>query len=71
MTTTYAVSLLMSYASMGAAFSHILLWNWKELWEAFKGFNFLKSGQDFDEWVVRFFTLQFFNVCVSAFTSNG
>jgi hypothetical protein len=49
MSTTYAVSLLMSYASMGAAFSHILFWNWKELWGAFKGFNFLKSGQDFDE----------------------
>lgn len=49
MTTTYAVSLLMSYASMGAAFSHIVLWHWTELWEAFRGFNFLKSGQDFDD----------------------
>ncbi|KAF9232970.1 OPT oligopeptide transporter protein-domain-containing protein [Melanogaster broomeanus] len=49
MTTTYAVSLLVSYASMGAAFSHILLWNWRELWEAFRGFNFLKSTQDFDD----------------------
>ncbi|EGN93492.1 hypothetical protein SERLA73DRAFT_64004, partial [Serpula lacrymans var. lacrymans S7.3] len=49
MTTTYAVSLLASYASMGAAFSHILLWHWKELWTAFRGFNFLKSGQDFDD----------------------
>ncbi|KAH7889787.1 OPT oligopeptide transporter protein-domain-containing protein [Phlebopus sp. FC_14] len=49
MTTTYAVSLLVSYASMGAAFSHILLWNWRELWDAFGGFNFLKSGQDFDD----------------------
>ncbi|KAF9232980.1 OPT oligopeptide transporter protein-domain-containing protein [Melanogaster broomeanus] len=49
MTTTYAVSLLFSYASMGAVFSHILLWNWRELWEAFRGFNFLKSTQDFDD----------------------
>lgn len=49
MTTTYAVSLLMSYASMGAACSHILLWHWRELWGAFKGFNFLKSEQEFDE----------------------
>ncbi|KAG2061444.1 OPT superfamily oligopeptide transporter [Suillus hirtellus] len=49
MTTTYAVSTLMSYASMGAAFSHILLWHWRELWGAFKGFNFLKSEQEFDD----------------------
>ncbi|KAH7915991.1 OPT oligopeptide transporter protein-domain-containing protein [Hygrophoropsis aurantiaca] len=49
MTTTYAVSLLVSYGSTGAAFSHIFLWHWKELWQAFKGFNFLKSEQDFDD----------------------
>ncbi|EGO23267.1 hypothetical protein SERLADRAFT_450912 [Serpula lacrymans var. lacrymans S7.9] len=49
MTTTYAISLLTAYAALGAAFSHVLLWHWKELWMAFKGFNFLKSGQDFDD----------------------
>ncbi|KAF8841168.1 OPT superfamily oligopeptide transporter [Paxillus ammoniavirescens] len=49
MTTTYSISLLVSYASMGAAFSHVLLWNWRELWEALGGFNFLKSAQDFDD----------------------
>ncbi|KAF9228028.1 OPT superfamily oligopeptide transporter [Gyrodon lividus] len=49
MTTTYAVSLLVSYTSMGAAFSHVLLLNWRELWDAFRGFNFLKSTQDFDD----------------------
>ncbi|KIJ17327.1 hypothetical protein PAXINDRAFT_175818 [Paxillus involutus ATCC 200175] len=49
MTTTYSISLLVSYPSMGAAFSHVLLWNWRELWEALGGFNFLKSTQDFDD----------------------
>lgn len=49
MTTTFAVSQLAGYASMGAAFSHIILWHWKELWAAFKDFNFLKTGQEFDD----------------------
>ncbi|KIJ69505.1 hypothetical protein HYDPIDRAFT_24340 [Hydnomerulius pinastri MD-312] len=49
MTTTYAVSLLVSYGGTGAAFSHIFLWHWRELWSAFKGFAFLKGGQDFDD----------------------
>jgi hypothetical protein len=71
MTTTYAVSLLLSYASMGAAFSHIFLWNWKELWGAFKGFNFLKSGQDFDEWVNSIFHTAILDTCIPVFISNG
>ncbi|KAG6334940.1 hypothetical protein ID866_4157 [Astraeus odoratus] len=45
----FAVSQMAGYASMGAAFSHIALWHWKELWTAFRGFNFLKSGQAFDD----------------------
>ncbi|KAI6111532.1 OPT oligopeptide transporter protein-domain-containing protein [Pisolithus croceorrhizus] len=49
MATTFAVSQLAGYASMGAAFSHIILWHWMELWAAFKDFNFLKTNQDFDD----------------------
>ncbi|KAI6109915.1 OPT oligopeptide transporter protein-domain-containing protein [Pisolithus sp. B1] len=49
MTTTFAVSQLAGYASMGAAFSHVILWHWRELWVAFKNFNFLKTNQDFDD----------------------
>ncbi|KAI6103066.1 OPT oligopeptide transporter protein-domain-containing protein, partial [Pisolithus croceorrhizus] len=30
----FAVSQLAGYASMGAAFSHIILWHWMELWAA-------------------------------------
>ncbi|EIW85265.1 OPT oligopeptide transporter, partial [Coniophora puteana RWD-64-598 SS2] len=49
MSATYAISLLVSYGSTGAAFSHIMLWHWRQLWEAFRGFNFLRSKQDFDD----------------------
>ncbi|KZT55680.1 OPT superfamily oligopeptide transporter [Calocera cornea HHB12733] len=49
MTTTYAVSLLVSYGSTGAAFSHVLLWNWTELKTAFGKLRFLQGSDGIDD----------------------
>ena len=48
-TTTYAISQMCYNFSVGAAVTHILLWNWSELRAAFKNMRFRQSSQDIDD----------------------
>ncbi|KZT33595.1 OPT superfamily oligopeptide transporter [Sistotremastrum suecicum HHB10207 ss-3] len=47
-TTTYAISQLAYNLSLGAAIVHVLIWNWRELREAFGGMKWLRRGVDQD-----------------------
>ncbi|KAF8578774.1 OPT superfamily oligopeptide transporter [Ramaria rubella] len=48
-TTTYAISGLAYNIGLGAAITHVFLWNWRELKAAFGGFKFMRSGQEIDD----------------------
>ncbi|KAF8491247.1 OPT oligopeptide transporter [Gautieria morchelliformis] len=48
-TTTYAISGLAYNLGLGAAITHVFLWNWAELKSAFGGYKFMRSGQDIDD----------------------
>ncbi|KAI0321162.1 OPT oligopeptide transporter [Amylostereum chailletii] len=48
-TTTYAISQLCYNLSLGAAIVHVLLYNWKELKEAFGGMRFITNRDDIDD----------------------
>ncbi|EPQ52747.1 OPT oligopeptide transporter [Gloeophyllum trabeum ATCC 11539] len=49
LTTTYGLSLLCYNLAVGASFSHVLVWHWKELKAAFSGFKFLRNVRDVDD----------------------
>ena len=48
-TTTYAISQMCYNFSLGAAITHVLIWNWAELKAAFGSMRFLHSSQDIDD----------------------
>ncbi|KAF8524054.1 OPT oligopeptide transporter [Hysterangium stoloniferum] len=48
-TTTYTISQLAYNIGLGAAITHVFVWNWKELKGAFTGFKFMRSGQEIDD----------------------
>ena len=48
-TTTYTISQMCYNFSLGAAITHVLIWNWAELKAAFGSMRFLHSSQDIDD----------------------
>ena len=48
-TTTYAISQMCYNFSLGAAITHVLLWNWRELKDAFGSMRFLQGSQNIDD----------------------